>query len=278
MGVLSRQEIRTKIIERADLSIGQDFVERTGAIARDFPTDTQKSNKWIHSKEKVQFEKMFLRFLTLALPLPYLAQAIVYLADGSPTIYEHTTGLLGEDEIVSPVLIRKIRTLKVESAELEDKNNEMPSAFRASRQINTTADSRTHSIVGVLLRETALDETPQIPNYLRGTQRVFGPRGYTVRELMWIQVLLSDEELKSRLPENFPHDYQKIISNVRPSQGALSLRNALFQRGELTVTERLMTDYEFTCRDSVQLDWKIFRLAVERSLRTSLPNARRASV
>lgn len=265
--MLTNCEIVTHINQCVDLSVSNDFYHKLLPVIANCPMNIERSRTWIHSSMRAKLEKIFLPFLIFAVPTSLLARALVYLADDSPTIYRHNIGLSGtNNETVSEITIYKVRTLKPGAAENENIQNETPAAFRASRKTNISSDSRVHSWTGKLLRETGLDETPQSQYYVR---HPIGPRGYTLRELEWIKLLLTNERLSDKLPVDLTN-YQAIISKVRPLQGAISLRNTIPPRGNLTITERLITDLEFARRDCLRLDWNILTLSISRGLKVRI--------
>ncbi|WP_165820354.1 sugar transferase [Microvirga sp. KLBC 81] len=93
------------------------------------------------------------------LPFLVIVAVLVYVDSGGPIIYRGAR--LGRNRV--PFFLYKFRTLKPEAAEVT-KNQVLP------------AGSGLETRIGRVLRETRLDEIPQLWNIIRGDMNLFGPR------------------------------------------------------------------------------------------------------
>lgn len=110
-----------------------------------------------HSKRLFDFVSSLLGILILS-PLLFVIAAMIICTDGKPVLFEQErVGFLGKR-----FRIYKFRTMVV-------------NADKEGRQITVGADKRiTHT--GVWLRQTKLDELPQLFNVIRGEMSLVGPR------------------------------------------------------------------------------------------------------
>ncbi|GGL77354.1 sugar transferase [Wenxinia marina] len=120
--------------------------------------------------------------LMLCLPIALLVAALFLLArlDGGPGFFGHRR--VGRDG--REFVCWKIRTMVPDAeARLTDYLAENPDArMEWARDFKLTDDPRVTRI-GRVLRETSLDELPQIWNVLRGDMSFVGPRPVTAAEL-----------------------------------------------------------------------------------------------
>lgn len=127
---------------------------RTSRPAYQSPTH-MPSSPYFRWKGRIEFV-IALGLLLLLWPLWLLAAALAFLDVGSPTLFwQQRVGLHGRD-----FQLYKIRTLRP--------------AF--DRHGQRTPEERRLSWVGRLLRQTRLDELPQLLNILVGDMSLIGPR------------------------------------------------------------------------------------------------------
>ena len=125
--------------------------------------------------------------LPLASPVLLLAAIAIRLEDGGPVLYRHA--VIGRYGVQTVVL--KFRTMVPNAAQLQDGIAEMNEReggplFKASNDPRVTR-------IGHLLRDTSIDELPQLWDVLTGRMSLVGPRFAMPKE-----AALFDEELQRR--------------------------------------------------------------------------------
>ena len=125
--------------------------------------------------------------LPLSAPVLLLAAIAIRLEDGGPVLYRHV--VIGRYGIQTEVL--KFRTMVPNAAQLQDGIAEMNEReggplFKASNDPRVTR-------IGRLLRDTSIDELPQLWDVLTGRMSLVGPRFAMPKE-----AALFDEELQRR--------------------------------------------------------------------------------
>lgn len=163
----------------------------------------------------------------VALPFWFLMYAVVAVLikkdDGGPVFYKAER--IGKG--CKKIYMLKFRSMKVNSANI----------LNADGSTYNSADDPRVTKVGKFLRETSLDETPQILNVLKGDMSLIGPRASG-----W-----------DALPTYKEDEMAKM--NVRP--GITGYTQAYFRNG-LTVREKRLKDAWYATHVSFGLDVKIF--------------------
>lgn len=154
--------------------------------------------------------------LIVLLPLILLISAAVWIFMGRPIIYtQPRLGYLGK-----PFTILKFRTM----AEIQDE------------QGRRLPDEQRLTPLGKFLRNTTLDEIPELVNVLRGEMSVVGPRPLLVD----YRDLYTEEQARRHL--------------VRPGMAGPVLASG---RNALTWEEKFRLDVSYVDRWSLGLDFKI---------------------
>ncbi len=125
--------------------------------------------------------------LPLASPVALLAAIAIHLEDGGPILYRHA--VIGRYGVQTVVL--KFRTMVPNAAQLQDGIAEM-NEREGGPLFKATNDPRVTRI-GRLLRDTSIDELPQLWDVLTGRMSLVGPRFAMPKE-----AALFDEELQRR--------------------------------------------------------------------------------
>lgn len=124
--------------------------------------------------------------LVLLAPILLVVVAVMAIGQGGPILFRQVR--VGRDG--RPFTMLKLRTMVPDAearlAELEDRNERQGPLFKV------TADPRITPI-GRVLRDTSLDEVPQLWNVLRGQMSLVGPR-----PALPIEVAEFDSELRQR--------------------------------------------------------------------------------
>ena len=125
--------------------------------------------------------------LPLSLPVLLLAAIAIRLEDGGPVLYRHV--VIGRYGVQTAVL--KLRTMVPNAAQMIDDISEMNEReggplFKASNDPRVTR-------IGRLLRDTSIDELPQLWDVLTGRMSLVGPRFAMPKEAAQF-----DEELQRR--------------------------------------------------------------------------------
>lgn len=176
-----------------------------------------------------RYLKRFFDYLLCIIGLPvFLLLYIVFgllikLEDGGPVLY--IAERIGKDS--RPFKMYKFRSMKVNAPTLL---NEDGSTY------NSKDDSRVTKI-GKFMRETSIDETPQILNVLKGDMSIIGPRASLASAL---DTYLEDELAKMK---------------VRP--GITGYTQAYY-RNALSNREKRLKDAWYSENVSLGLDLRIF--------------------
>lgn len=174
------------------------------------------------------FIKRLFDFIICLIALPFFiiifipVSIAIKLDDGGPIFYFDER--LGKDN--KKLIMYKFRSMKVNSPMLV---NEDGSTY------NSQEDPRVTKI-GKFLRETSLDETPQILNVLKGEMSIIGPRASTYDA---IGTFLPDEEDKMK---------------VKP--GITGYTQAYY-RNSISTREKRLLDAWYANNVSFSLDMKI---------------------
>ena len=147
---------------------------------------------------------------------------IIKLEDGGPILY--TSQRMGKDMV--PFMMYKFRSMKVNAPDIR---------LLDGSTFSSKTDSRVTKI-GKVLRETSLDEIPQILNVLVGDMSIIGPR----------PDVSSDEE--------YPEEYCSIFS-IKP--GITGFNQAYF-RNETNRIEKIKNDKYYLDNISFTMDVKVF--------------------
>ncbi len=137
----------------------------------------EKSYKRYWAKKRI-FDIFFSGFLLLvSLPLLFIIAIVIFIDDpkGSPIFKQTRVGRHGEE-----FCMYKFRTMRVNAEDLleslKDKNEMDGPVFKIKNDPRITR-------VGKFLRKTALDETLQFINVLKGDMTMVGPRPPLPREV-----------------------------------------------------------------------------------------------
>ena len=119
--------------------------------------------------------------LALALPFLILSAILVKLTSKGPVIFEHRRcGLNG-----TKFGCLKFRTMVVDAQDWLVKDPELKAKYKENGfKLRNGQDPRVTG-VGRLLRDTYLDELPQLVNVIRGEMSLVGPRPIIQEELEW---------------------------------------------------------------------------------------------
>ena len=132
--------------------------------------------------------------LVVLSPVFFVTAALVKLEDGGPAFYQHTrVGQNGKE-----IKVYKFRSMRVNADQLEnmltpDQVAQYHREFKIERDPMVTK-------IGRLLRQSSLDELPQLVNILCGQMSIVGPRP-----------LMKDE-----LSEKYSSSQQELLLSVRP--------------------------------------------------------------
>lgn len=157
-------------------------------------------------------------FLILFIPIAI----IIKLNDGGPILY--CAERLGKNMV--PFMMFKFRSMKVNAPDIR---------LSDGSTFSSKTDSRVTKI-GKILRETSLDEIPQILNVLLGHMSIIGPR----------------PDVKSDEP--YPEEYRSFLS-IRP--GITGYNQAYF-RNETNRLEKMKNDKYYADHLSFLMDCKVF--------------------
>lgn len=188
----------------------------------------------------MRFVKTILEWLlalvsvVLLTPIFVIVALWIYKVDSSPIIYKHVRiGKQGR-----PFPCYKFRTMHVDSTELLEELLAKDPDARAewSRKFKLENDPRTTKY-GQFLRETCLDELPQLFNVLKGDMSLVGPRPVTKEEL-----------------DAFYGDSVKLYTSVKPGITGLW---QVSDRSHTTYPERVALDAWYVQNWNLGLDFKI---------------------
>lgn len=161
--------------------------------------------------------------LIMFLPLFILVSIMIKLEDRGPIFY--LGDRIGKD-------CRKFKMIKFRSMKVNapDIRNEDGSTFNSSNDFRVTK-------VGKILRETSIDELPQIINVIKGDMSILGPRAST-----W-------DALKSFQPDE--------MDKMKVKPGISGFTQAYYRNG-LSIREKRLKDAWYANNVSFYLDVKIF--------------------
>ena len=142
---------------------------------------------WHHAAKRAIDVVTAAVLLPLSLPVLLLTAIAIRLQDGGPILYRHV--VIGRYGIQTEVL--KFRTMVPNAAQMQDHLSEMNEReggplFKASNDPRVTR-------IGRLLRDTSIDELPQLWDVLTGRMSLVGPRFAMPKEAAQF-----DEELQRR--------------------------------------------------------------------------------
>jgi lipopolysaccharide/colanic/teichoic acid biosynthesis glycosyltransferase len=165
-----------------------------------------------------------LLLLLLLSPLLLVIAVLIRLGSPGPVIFRQQRGGRGN----RPFTCYKFRTMR------SDADPFGPSPHRA--------DDPRLTRIGRFLRETSLDELPQLFNVLKGDMSLVGPRPLYVRHADgW------DQRQRRRL-------------EVKPGMTGLA---QVFGRGGLTIEDKLELDVEYVERACIRLDlWLLWKTLI----------------
>ena len=149
--------------------------------------ETHKAPAWHHAAKRAIDITTAVLLLPLALPVLLLAAIAIRLEDRGPVLYRHA--VIGRYGVQTEVL--KLRTMVPNAAQMQDKIAELNEReggplFKASNDPRVTR-------IGRLLRDTSIDELPQLWDVLTGRMSLVGPRFAMPKEAAQF-----DEELQRR--------------------------------------------------------------------------------
>src|SRR5210317_1966087 len=167
---------------------------------------------------------------------------IIYMFDGSPVLYKQKR--IGQNG--KSFLLYKFRTMNAQSSddihqehyEKLSKKETIEPSLTPNKPIRIENDDRITKI-GKILRNTSLDELPNLINVLRGEMSIVGPRPLVKYE------------------SDLYGDYQKIRNTVKPGITGLA---QIQGRLDLSLQERLYWDLEYVETRNTLIDLKIIFL------------------
>ena len=177
----------------------------------------------------VHFFKRLIDLIISLCALPFWILLVIPISiaiirdDGRPVFY--TSKRVGKD--FKQFGMYKFRSMKVDAPDLR---NEDGSTYNA-------ADDSRVTRIGKFLRETSLDETPQLLNIIKGDMSIIGPRAGD-----WESVDTYEEDEKDKC---------RVLPGLTGYCQALYLNNA-------SVIEKRLKDAWYANNVSFSLDLKIF--------------------
>lgn len=169
-------------------------------------------------------------FLVLSLPLFIIISVVIIFDLKTTPIFKQLR--MGRNS--KPFVIYKFRTLKLGSP------NDIPTCAIDDYNEYSTK-------VGLFLRESSLDEIPQLLNIIKGDMSFVGPR----------PVMLNETELNSKRSE-------LGIYNIRPGITGWSQING---RDMLEIDEKIKYDLEYLQNKSIKLDIQIILFTIIKVLK-----------
>jgi exopolysaccharide biosynthesis polyprenyl glycosylphosphotransferase len=149
--------------------------------------ETHGTPAWHHAVKRAIDIVTAAVLLPLASPVLLLAALAIRLEDRGPVLYRHA--VIGRYGVQTAVL--KLRTMVPNAAQMQDKLAEM-NERQGGPLFKATNDPRVTRI-GRLLRDTSIDELPQLWDVLTGRMSLVGPRFAMPKEAAQF-----DEELQRR--------------------------------------------------------------------------------
>jgi len=192
---------------------------------------SQGNDRWLYEISKRGFD--FISSLTAIIvfaPVFFIIGILIRLDSKGPVIFGHTR--LGKDG--EKIKVYKFRTMVINAEEvLKNMSVEMKKEFEKNFKFEN--DPRITK-VGKVLRETSLDELPQLFNILIGNMTVVGPRPIVVKEL-----------------DKYGIYGEKLLS-VKPGLTGNWQANG---RSDTTYEERVQLDMDYIDTRSAWMDIKI---------------------
>ena len=179
-----------------------------------------------------RFFDIFLSLTSVIILLPVFLIIAVYIKVDSkgPVFFKHKR--IGKDN--KYIYVYKFRSMVVNAKEIfdsftEEQKREYEENFKLENDPRITR-------AGKFLRETSLDELPQLINILIGNMSIVGPRPIVDKER-----------------EKYSDLFQKLVS-VKPGLTGLWQANG---RSTTTYEERVKMDMDYVDKRSLWLDFKI---------------------
>ena len=217
-----------------------DSAERATALARleDSPLADLNGVPDVDRKafaKRVQDLLLGIPILAIASPFLLLIAILIKLDSRGPVFFRQRRHGFNNEEIV----VWKFRSMRADAADA-----------RAEQQV-TARDARV-TRVGRFLRQTSLDELPQLINVLRGEMSLVGPRPHA------IGMKTGDVE-SAKLVAEYAHRHR-----IKPGMTGWAAING--SRGPLhapaEVQRRVALDVDYIARQSLRLDLRIMALTV----------------
>ena len=152
-----------------------------------FYVEAHRPPTWHHAAKRAMDIVTAAILLPLSAPVLLLTATLIRLEDGGPVLYRHA--VIGRYGIQTEVL--KFRTMVPNAAAMQDHIAEM-NEREGGPLFKATNDPRVTRI-GRLLRDTSIDELPQLWDVLTGRMSLVGPRFAMPKEAAQF-----DEELQRR--------------------------------------------------------------------------------
>lgn len=204
----------------------------TGALSTFQGTKSAASRKWYLASKRGLDCLFAVLLLVICSPL-FVFMGLLVAMDGGPVFYAHRRVGRGGGLFQC----YKFRTMFVGANECFEEFLELhPAAVVAWRRDQKLDRDPRVTAVGKLLRETSLDELPQLINVIRGDMSLVGPRPVTESELA-----------------RYAINADSYLS-IRPGITGLWQVSG---RNRLTYTERVKLDMEYVAKRSLRLDFFI---------------------
>ena len=204
----------------------------TGALSTFQGTNSAASRKWYLASKRGLDCLFAVLLLVICSPL-FVFMGLLVAMDGGPVFYAHRRVGRGGGLFQC----YKFRTMFVGANECLEEFLELhPAAVVAWRRDQKLDRDPRITAVGKLLRETSLDELPQLINVIRGDMSLVGPRPVTESELA-----------------RYAINADSYLS-IRPGITGLWQVSG---RNRLTYTERVKLDMEYLAKQSLWLDFFI---------------------
>ena len=149
--------------------------------------ETHRAPAWHHAAKRAIDVVTAAVLLPLALPVLLVAAIAIRLEDRGPIIYRHA--VIGRYGVQTAVL--KLRTMVPNAAQMQDEIADMNE--RAGGPLFKATNDPRVTRIGRLLRDTSIDELPQLWDVLTGRMSLVGPRFAMPKEAAQF-----DEELQRR--------------------------------------------------------------------------------
>jgi exopolysaccharide production protein ExoY len=163
--------------------------------------------------------------------------ACIALADGAPVLYRHRRVGFGGREFYC----FKFRTMVVNADAILSEHLKLDQAAAEWRATQKLRNDPRVTRIGRFLRNTSLDEIPQLINIARGEMSFVGPRPIVRAEI-------------AKYGEHFP-----VYCSVMPGMTGLW---QISGRSDTSYARRVALDVQYVRSRSMLLDWKILVLTV----------------